>query len=528
MQEGEEEEEEGDGSDRQDGGGRRRRGEKGHHQRRRRQRQGVDKQGDGAQGSPPPPPLVAASTDTALASRSRDGVASSSPAAAAAAAAATLRVALVGRGFSKNQQEVFRKNGSKLGMEVLVRPEAKFVTCGGSGGGDGGSDGGGLLEQLRRERFAVAVCWSEEVAPWAELLVGGEDVEVVGHQWLRRVGTRPYLLSPLKKNDVVGAEEEGEEEGEEGGKGPAFVVPVYACQRPTPMKHHNHEITDVLDAMTKMYKVVGDGQRADSFMRLSSVLRFLDRRIRSGSEIRHVHHVGERMVEAVDEILATGTLARLEELKSHPRNQVCQELMKVHGVGSRTAKDWYNRGIRSVENARRTLLPNDGDTEGEDKRPNLKPEVVMGLKHFHDMQVPIGRDEVVGIADEVREEAERFGRERDPEGTLLFEVCGGFRRGKETLHDVDVLVSFRRGNGEPGHQGFVETLLICGDKTFRLWYFFVEGLKERLMERGKLCATLYQGQMGGFTKAKGGQAPQPKLEREEVTKAIRFLASEVF
>ncbi|CAN0474924.1 unnamed protein product [Ectocarpus sp. 12 AP-2014] len=170
----------------------------------------------------------------------------------------------------------------------------------------------------------------------------------------------------------------------------------------------------------------------------------------------------------------------------------------------------------------------------------------MGLKHFHDMQVPIGRDEVIGIADEVREEAERFGRERDPEGTLLFEVCGGFRRGKETLHDVDVLVSFRRGNGEPGHQGFVEDsntrLLICGGGASRAFngslvkgeqivdveveafedldYFLVEGMKERLMERGKLCATLYQGQMGGFTKAKGGQAPQPKLEREEVLMAL--------
>ncbi|CAN0509995.1 unnamed protein product, partial [Ectocarpus sp. 12 AP-2014] len=84
------------------------------------------------------------------------------------------------------------------------------------------------------------------------------------HQWLvsclqqnRRVDLRPYLLSPLKKDDVVGAEEEGKEER---GKEPAFVVPMYACQRPTPMKHHNHEITDVLDAMTKMYKVVGDGQ----------------------------------------------------------------------------------------------------------------------------------------------------------------------------------------------------------------------------------------------------------------------------
>ncbi|CAM9990551.1 unnamed protein product, partial [Ectocarpus fasciculatus] len=115
MKEAEEEEgDDWDGSDRQDGDGRS--GEKEHQQRRRRQRQGLDKHGDGAQGSPPPPP-VAASEVTALAS-SRSSL-------AAAAAATTLRVALVGRGFSKNQQEVFRKNGSKLGMEVLVRPEAK-------------------------------------------------------------------------------------------------------------------------------------------------------------------------------------------------------------------------------------------------------------------------------------------------------------------------------------------------------------------------------------------------------------------
>ncbi|CAN0449407.1 unnamed protein product, partial [Hapterophycus canaliculatus] len=67
--------------------------------------------------------------------------------------------------------------------------------------------------------------------------------------------------------------------------------------------------------MSGMYKVVGDTVRADSFQRLSSILRFLDRRIRSGSEIAHVHHVGAKMVEFVDEILDTKTLSRLTELK---------------------------------------------------------------------------------------------------------------------------------------------------------------------------------------------------------------------
>lgn len=37
-------------------------------------------------------------------------------------------------------------------------------------------------------------------------------------------------------------------------------------------------------------------------------------------------------------------------------------------------------------------------------------------------QVPLEREEVLSIAKDVREEAERLGRERDPEGKVLFEV----------------------------------------------------------------------------------------------------------
>lgn len=65
----------------------------------------------------------------------------------------------------------------------------------------------------------------------------------------RRVPTAPYFLSPLcdKSGEYgdadAGASGEGEEEGDgDGARAAAFVVPQYACQRKTPMKHHNHEV----------------------------------------------------------------------------------------------------------------------------------------------------------------------------------------------------------------------------------------------------------------------------------------------
>lgn len=52
---------------------------------------------------------------------------------------------------------------------------------------------------------------------------------------------------------------------------------------------------------------------------------------------------------------------------------------------------------------------------------------------------------------------------------------------------------------------------------YRSCRVFHQGLKERLVEKGKLCATLFQGHMGGFTKKKNGvEADPPKLEREQV------------
>ncbi|CAN0192877.1 unnamed protein product [Scytosiphon promiscuus] len=567
---------------------------------------------------------------------------------------AGLRVALVGGGFSKQRQRVFRQRALKLGMEVLLRPSSKADvppslfdllpgggptpagkgkkrarqassngrhrqrgdhslsppaprrretgSGSGSGGGDGDSGGGGLLEEFRREGVTVAVCSSSAAPPWIELLGsassgetaaakkegvqgavppesavtrggGGDDgegdggsgrpVEVVRDEWLssclqqkRRVSTMPYLLSPPE----VGLRGEGEVDGEkagggEGGEGeardPAFVVPMYACQRPTPMRHHNHELTDVVDEMSGMYKVIGDTVRADSFQRLSSILRFLDRRVRAGSEIAHVHHVGAKMVEFVDEILDTKTLSRLTELKANPQNMVCKDLMRVHGVGAQTAKQWYNRGIRSVEQAQRELLPKEGvdddDANGGDQRNQLKRRLLSGLAHneLHP-GVPLSREEVVGIADEVRKEAERFGSERDPEGTVLFEVCGGFRRGKEELHDVDLLVSFRRSNGEPGHQGFFSWVFASHVLPGPLTIFdsrslptnsldtdesnisLPRGLKEILVEKGKLCATLFQGHMGGFTKKKNGvETNPPKFEREQVLMALWQLPGRV-
>lgn len=49
-----------------------------------------------------------------------------------------------------------------------------------------------------------------------------------------------------------------------------------------------------------------------------------------------------------------------------------------------------------------------------------------------------------------------------------------------------------------------------------------QGLREILEESGKLVATLFQGQMGGFTKKKGNEINPPKLEREEVCTPVGF------
>ena len=75
------------------------------------------------------------------------------------------------------------------------------------------------------------------------------------------------------------------------------------------------------------------------------------------------------MISKAKEILETGTLTGLNKYNNKEEVVVCKELEKVLGVGAKRAKDFYDKGVKSVADLRkRTDLHNN--------------HIEIGLKYF--------------------------------------------------------------------------------------------------------------------------------------------------
>jgi DNA polymerase lambda len=81
----------------------------------------------------------------------------------------------------------------------------------------------------------------------------------------------------------------------------------------------------------------------------------------------------------VDQLLKYGSIKRLEAMQGSEYLLTLARFQKVHGVGSETARVWYNRGIRSIEEAKGAGV--------------MTAQQLVGARHWRDLEIRIPRDE---------------------------------------------------------------------------------------------------------------------------------------
>jgi len=181
--------------------------------------------------------------------------------------------------------------------------------------------------------------------------------------------------------------------------------------------------------------------------------------------------IGEGIVRRIQEILVTGDLAELREVKSSPRVRALLDLTSVHGLGEKLGKkllDEYD--ISSVQTLQSALQ----QTPTGSSLDQLIPHAVRtGLQFYEDIGARIPRKEISTTYEMIKEILFR----KDPR--IMSEVCGSYRRGKSTSGDIDILFC------DPGAETEKEQIL---QKRELLAYL----LKE-LQLGGRLEATLNIG-----------------------------------
>jgi len=215
----------------------------------------------------------------------------------------------------------------------------------------------------------------------------------------------------------------------------------------------NKELARIFERMADMLEFLGDNPyRINTYRRVAEVLSELgedvEDLVRTG-KIHHIHGIGQSSIEKILEYLRTGKVSAYEELKQKVPEDLL-ELLEVPGVGVKTLKLAYDRlkvrtkedFIKAVKGGKLAFLPG----MGEKKIQNI----LRGLELWEKSKERMTLLEAYGIGMSILKHFEAL------KGLYEnIELAGSLRRRKETIGDIDILISAKKENWPKLHQHFI-------------------------------------------------------------------------
>ena len=202
----------------------------------------------------------------------------------------------------------------------------------------------------------------------------------------------------------------------------------------------NAEVAQVLYEMGELLTIKGDRYRSRAFLmaaqRVASLTEDI-RRIRERGELVKIPSVGKSISAIIEEVLDTGESSQLEDLRESLPHGV-RDLMELEGIGPKTALRLHSElgivSIDALEEAIKAGKLRDLRGFGEKTEENI----LKSIEAYRGRQERFLLGGIIPVIDQIVE----YMRESD--AVLEVETAGSSRRRKETIGDLDVLVSSLR------------------------------------------------------------------------------------
>lgn len=201
------------------------------------------------------------------------------------------------------------------------------------------------------------------------------------------------------------------------------------------MPRANDEVAGALSEYADLLKLAGEDRfRIRAYENAARSVAGAPRDV-STMEVRELTklpHVGKAIAEKVRELVDTGTIKKLKELRERVGGDV-RDLLAVPGLGPRRAAQVHaDLGVGSVAALRAAAergalrgLPGFGEA--------LEKKILRALEHVGEERVHVGV--ALGLAEHVVEEL------RGAPGVTEVAYAGSLRRVRDSIGDVDVLVA---------------------------------------------------------------------------------------
>ncbi len=200
----------------------------------------------------------------------------------------------------------------------------------------------------------------------------------------------------------------------------------------------NAQIADIFDEIADLIELdEGNEYRIRSYRAAARTVRDLSERLEDmvarDEDLSEIPNIGESTAEKIHEVLETGSCERLEEMRSKVPPELT-ELMQVGQLGPRKAMQLHEElGVDTLDELKEAC-EDEGVRELEGMGKKTEENILKGLES---LEAAGGRVLLRDAGDHVVS----VGRHLDGVDAIRrWEVAGSFRRRKETVGDLDILV----------------------------------------------------------------------------------------
>jgi len=210
------------------------------------------------------------------------------------------------------------------------------------------------------------------------------------------------------------------------------------------MPVQNSDVSDVLNKMADLLDIEGAnpfrirGYR-NAARTVSSLPQNVSDLIQSGKDLSELPGIGKDLAGKIKEIVETGSIAQLEEIEGRMPAGL-SNLMKVAGLGPKRVKTLHQHlGVTDLKELREAARQGKvSELEGFGKNTEQKI--------LEEIEATEGREERIKLVEAEQRARSLIEYLKETKGIKEITIAGSYRRRKETVGDLDILVSSKEGS----------------------------------------------------------------------------------
>ena len=204
-------------------------------------------------------------------------------------------------------------------------------------------------------------------------------------------------------------------------------------------KDHKQNIIDIFEQMYEFHSKLGnEGNnktpfRAMGYRKALNGLKAYNGQIHKVTDAKGISGIGAKFEEKIGEIIKTGTLSTLEEIKKDPKIKAKQEFQEIMGIGPKFAQELVNKhNIKTIKELKAAY---------KNGKIKLNHDQLQGIKYKNQLKKRIPRSELEKWRDTIQKELEN---QKIPITACL---VGSYILGKKDSGDIDIMVFPTSGSG---------------------------------------------------------------------------------